>query len=97
MPNNNKTNDKESQQPPADTYTVVSGKNQRVKFYVEKHHDNQPGGHTQSGEQQQQQQSQLPSSSADRLVSLFQQNNSNGKSLEFLILILLSFFTFYLR
>ena len=53
-----------------ETFTVVS-KNQRVKFYVEKHHDS-PNLTPMS--------ENAELKNVDKLTSLFQLDNSNGKN-----------------
>ncbi len=64
----------EMSNPEPETYTVVSN-NQRVKFFVEKHHDQLKNANNSA----QSNDAQLPSNSVDKLTSLFQNSNSNGK------------------
>jgi hypothetical protein len=58
----------------SDTFTIISP-NQRVKFYVEKHHET-PTEHVNNDQQQR---LLRINNSVDKLTSLFHKENSNGK------------------
>jgi len=76
----------------SDTFTIISP-NQRVKFYVEKHHET-PTEHINNDQQQR---PLRINNSVDKLTSLFYKENSNGKYIKIKHLDFNFFFIFLLK